>query len=105
MAATLQPECEASLCGCGEEALEMMSKSAYDVLVCDMRMPGMDGAAVLAQAERRFPETARIILSGFAQSEVALRALPVCHRFVAKPLSAADLRTVLLRTVALHELL
>jgi HD-like signal output (HDOD) protein len=70
-----------------------------------MRMPGMDGAAVLAQAEKKFPSTARIILSGYSQYEAALRALPVCHRFLSKPLRADELRMVLLRTVALHRLL
>lgn len=47
--------------GCGEEALEMPAKRAYELLVCDKRMPGMHGAAVLTQAER-FPQAARIIL-------------------------------------------
>ncbi|HEY2736179.1 MAG TPA: HDOD domain-containing protein, partial [Polyangiales bacterium] len=64
-----------------------------------------DGAAVLAQAERRFPSIARIILSGYTQYESALRALPVCHRFLSKPLRAEDLKLVLLRTIALHQLL
>jgi HD-like signal output (HDOD) protein len=82
-----------------------MAKAPFDVLVSDMRMPGMDGAAVLAQAEKKFPSTARIILSGYSQYEAALRALPVCHRFLSKPLRADDLRMVLLRTVALHRLL
>jgi HD-like signal output (HDOD) protein/ActR/RegA family two-component response regulator len=105
MASSLPAECQASFCASGEEALDLMTKSPFDVLVCDMRMPGMDGAAVLTQAERRFPETARVILSGFTQYEVALRALPICHRFVSKPLRAEDLRMVLTRTVDLHALL
>jgi response regulator RpfG family c-di-GMP phosphodiesterase len=83
----------------------MMGTTSYDVLVSDMRMPGMDGAAVLAHAERRFPHTARVILSGYSQYEAALRALPVCHRFLAKPLRAEELHSVLLRTVSLHKLL
>lgn len=105
MTNALRSECEASFCSSGEEALELMSTRSFDVLVSDMRMPGMDGAAVLAHAERRFPECARIILSGYTHYEAALRALPVCHRFLSKPLRAEDLRMVLLRTVALHQLL
>jgi HD-like signal output (HDOD) protein len=105
MTNALRSECEASFAASGEEALNMMGKRPFDVLVSDMRMPGMDGAAVLAQSERHFPETARIILSGYTQYEAALRALPVCHRFLSKPLRAEDLRMVLLRTVALHQLL
>jgi HD-like signal output (HDOD) protein/ActR/RegA family two-component response regulator len=105
MTNALRSECEASFCNSGEEALDLMAKSRFDVLVSDMRMPGMDGAAVLAQAERHFPGTARIILSGYTHYEAALRALPVCHRFLSKPLRADDLRMVLLRTVALHQML
>jgi HD-like signal output (HDOD) protein/ActR/RegA family two-component response regulator len=105
MAHALRAECEASFASSGEEALALMSKSPFDVLVSDMRMPGMDGATVLAQVEQRFPATARIILSGYTQYESALRALPVCHRFLAKPLRSEELRLVLLRTVAMHQLL
>jgi HD-like signal output (HDOD) protein/ActR/RegA family two-component response regulator len=105
MAHGLRGECDAAFASSGEAALEMMGTTSYDVLVSDMRMPGMDGAAVLAQAERRFPQTARIILSGYSQYEAALRALPVCHRFLAKPLRAEELQSVLLRTVSLHKLL
>lgn len=105
MTNALRTECEAAFCSSGEEALELMATRSFDVIVSDMRMPGMDGAAVLAQAERRFPECARIILSGYTHYEAALRALPVCHRFLSKPLRAEDLRMVLLRTVALHQLL
>jgi HD-like signal output (HDOD) protein/ActR/RegA family two-component response regulator len=105
MAHGMREECVASFASSGEEALNMMADNAIDVLVSDMRMPGMDGAAVLTQAERRFPAIARIILSGYTQYESALRALPVCHRFLSKPLRAEELKLVLLRTIALHRLL
>jgi HD-like signal output (HDOD) protein/ActR/RegA family two-component response regulator len=105
MAHGMREECDAAFASSGEEALTLMAGRPFDVLVSDMRMPGMDGAAVLTQAERRFPSIARIILSGYTQYESALRALPVCHRFLSKPLRAEDLRLVLLRTSALHRLL
>jgi HD-like signal output (HDOD) protein/ActR/RegA family two-component response regulator len=105
MAHGMREECDAAFASSGEEALTLMAGRPFDVLVSDMRMPGMDGAAVLTQAERRFPWIARIILSGYTQYESALRALPVCHRFLSKPLRAEDLRLVLLRTIALHRLL
>jgi HD-like signal output (HDOD) protein len=105
MAHGMRDECDAAFAASGEEALNLMADRQFDVLVSDMRMPGMDGAAVLAQAERRYPTIARIILSGYTQYESALRALPVCHRFLSKPLRAEDLKLVLLRTIALHQLL
>jgi HD-like signal output (HDOD) protein/ActR/RegA family two-component response regulator len=105
MAHAMREECQAAFAGSGEEAMKLMAGSPFDVIVSDMRMPGMDGAAVLAQAERRFPGTARIILSGYTQYESTLRALPICHRFLSKPLRAEDLKLVMLRTIALHQLL
>ena len=105
MTHAMRDECEAAFAGSGEEAMNVLAQRPFDVLVSDMRMPGMDGAAVLTQVERRYPAIARIILSGYTQYESALRALPVCHRFLSKPLRAEDLKLVLLRTIALHQLL
>ena len=105
MTHAMREECDAAFASSGEEAMNLLAGRAFDVIVSDMRMPGMDGAAVLAQTERRFPGTARIILSGYTQYESALRALPVCHRFLSKPLRAEDLKLVLLRTIALHQML
>jgi HD-like signal output (HDOD) protein/ActR/RegA family two-component response regulator len=105
MTHAMHEECDAAFASSGEEAMNLLAGRPFDVIVSDMRMPGMDGAAVLAQAERKYPSTARVILSGYTQYESALRALPVCHRFLSKPLRAEDLKLVLMRTIALHQLL
>ena len=89
----------------GAEALDQLAAQPIDVLVTDMRMPGMDGAALLAQAQQHFPGTARVILSGYAQDETLLRAIPVSHRFLSKPLQPAELKLVLFRTIALHQVI
>jgi HD-like signal output (HDOD) protein/ActR/RegA family two-component response regulator len=102
---TLRENFEASFAGSGEEALKLLAEGHFDVLISDMRMPGMDGAALLAHAQKRFPATARVILSGYSQYEAALRALPVAHRFLSKPFRNEDIQTLLLRTVALHKML
>src|SRR5512139_875212 len=65
----------------GPEALELLASEPAAVIVSDMRMPGMDGAELLAEVRRRWPETVRIILSGYADQGAALRAVPVAHRF------------------------
>ena len=49
-------------CG-GREALELMYQSTFDVLVTDVRMPDVDGVALLSEALRVSPQTVRIILS------------------------------------------
>ena len=48
----------------GREALEMLERAPYDVIVTDMRMPGMDGVQLLKEVTKRFPLLVRIILSG-----------------------------------------
>jgi HD-like signal output (HDOD) protein len=89
----------------GNAALAEMEKGAFDVVVSDMRMPGMDGAALLGQVRAEFPGTARIVLSGHAEHEAVVRALPVMHQFLNKPCSSEALKGVIARTCALQELL
>jgi HD-like signal output (HDOD) protein/CheY-like chemotaxis protein len=89
----------------GAQALELLEAEPVQILVTDMRMPGMDGAQLLAEVQRRHPETARIILSGQADEEAALRAVPVAHQFLTKPCDADTLIDALERAAALHRLL
>jgi HD-like signal output (HDOD) protein len=89
----------------GSAALEEMAKTPFDVVVSDMRMSGMDGATLLGQVRNEFPGTARIVLSGHAEHEAVMRALPVMHQFLNKPCSTEALRGVIARTCALQELL
>lgn len=69
----------------GPNALEALSKTPYNVIVTDMRMPGMDGAQVLAEARRLQPHCVRIILSGFADNENVLKAVKPAHLYLSKP--------------------
>ena len=49
-------------CG-GAEALRMLAAANFDVIVVDMRMPGMDGAALLNEVARLYPQMVRLILA------------------------------------------
>lgn len=66
-------------------ALGVLAEDRVDVVVSDMRMPDLDGAAFLGQVRDKWPETVRIVLSGYADEGAALRSVPVAHRFLAKP--------------------
>ena len=48
----------------GEEAMAELERSAWDVIVTDMRMPGIDGATLLRHVQVRHPRVVRIVLSG-----------------------------------------
>ncbi|AUG54255.1 response regulator [Thalassospira marina] len=69
----------------GKMALEMCNSTDMDVVVSDMRMPGMDGSALLEQIRIAHPATTRIILSGFAEDEAILRTVGPAHQYLAKP--------------------
>lgn len=69
----------------GAEALETLMACPFDVVVSDMRMPGMDGAQLLAEVMRSYPKVVRIILSGYSDQEQLLKAEGSAHQFLPKP--------------------
>jgi HD-like signal output (HDOD) protein/CheY-like chemotaxis protein len=81
----------------GENALAELGKQPFDVVVSDMRMPGIDGATLLNEVKLRYPSTARIMLSGHAEKEAIVRALPAVHQLLAKPCNAETLRAAIQR--------
>jgi HD-like signal output (HDOD) protein/CheY-like chemotaxis protein len=87
----------------GDAALAELAIERYDVVVCDMRMPGMDGAAVLGRVQELQPDAVRIILSGSTETDVLTRAGAVAHRFLAKPCDVDELARVVGRATALGE--
>jgi HD-like signal output (HDOD) protein len=89
----------------GQAAIEELKKAPFDVVVSDMRMPGIDGATLLSHVKEHYPASARIILSGHAEREAVVRALPVAHQFLSKPCDAGLLKIVVERACELQTLL
>jgi CheY-like chemotaxis protein len=69
----------------GEAALEALAKRPADVVVSDMRMPGVNGADLFEQISQRWPGIIRIMLSGEAEPDQTMRTVGRSHRFLAKP--------------------
>lgn len=88
-----------------EQALKEIESSEFHVVVSDMRMPNMDGAALLQQIWAHDPGIARIILSGQTDKEAALRSTGTAHQFLAKPCEAEDLRRAVQRACQLRDLM
>jgi len=90
----------------GTEALELLAQAPYDVVVSDMRMPGMDGAELLTNVSRRHPQVARVVLSGDIEPEAAIQVAVAGHRFLTKPSDVQSLVAVieqlLVRTSSAH---
>ena len=59
----------------GQDALALLAGTQVDMIISDMRMPGMDGYALLREVKRLYPETIRLILSGYADERVIFNAL------------------------------
>lgn len=59
----------------GQEGLDLLSTESVDVVVSDMRMPQMDGAAFLKAVRERHPQIERILLTGFADMESTVSAV------------------------------
>lgn len=88
-----------------DSALAELARAPFDVVVSDMRMPRMDGAALLTHVGREHPATARIVLSGHAEREALLRTFPIAHQVLSKPCDPHLLRSTLARTCDLQDLL
>lgn len=88
----------------GNAALEMLAQEPVDVIVTDMRMPQMDGASLLREVKDRYPRVVRIVLSGHAELETALRSVPVAHQFLNKPCEPGVLESVVERACNLQSL-
>ena len=83
--------------GSGEQALEVLEREPVQVVVSDHRMPGMTGATLLSRVRRRWPETIRMMLTGFTEMGVAVEAINQgeIYRLVTKPWNDEELRATI----------
>jgi HD-like signal output (HDOD) protein/CheY-like chemotaxis protein len=86
----------------GAEALALFDRQPIDAIVSDMRMPGMNGAQLLATVQREHPGTARIILSGQADRASVVSSIGSAQQFLAKPCDAAALTAAITRALAVR---
>jgi DNA-binding NtrC family response regulator len=91
--------------GSGAEAIEILAKESFDVVVSDMRMPEMNGAQLLAKIKLGHPDLARVILSGHSERELAMQTVNVAHQFLNKPCDLEELTSVIGKTIQLRRLL
>ncbi len=75
----------------GALALEQLDKVPVDVVISDVMMPGMNGVELLSLVADQHPGTARIILSGHMNKELAARSIGPAHQYLTKPCRADDL--------------
>jgi putative nucleotidyltransferase with HDIG domain len=89
----------------GAAALEELAKTPADVIVSDMRMPGMDGWELLGEVKKLYPQTVRLVLSGHAEARSIMRAVGTAHQYLAKPCESGTLKAAISQTYRLRDLL
>ncbi len=98
-------EWEMGFAASGQEALEFLSKGKFDMLISDMRMPGMNGAQLLNEVRNRFPGVIRIILSGQTDQEAVMKLVLPAHQYLSKPCDPETIKLTIERELQLNELL
>lgn len=77
---------------CGEEALEFLERDSADVVVLDVRMPGMDGLETLNQIKTKYPLVEVVMLTGHASVEVAIHGMEAgAFDYLMKPMDIDEL--------------
>lgn len=81
----------------GEEGLEILGKEKIDLILCDQRMPTMNGFEVLRIARKEYPETMRIMLSGYSDFDNLVKTINEgeIFRFLSKPWDMEELKNVI----------
>jgi len=77
----------------GEDALAILEENIVDIVISDMKMPEMTGEQLLKEVAHKYPETIRIVLSGFAEDDLVMGAINQGHiwGFVHKPWNHSEL--------------
>lgn len=90
-----------------EEALKLLSAVRVDVVISDEKMPGMSGSEFLGVVRKKYPETIRMILTGHASLEGAIRSINEgkIYRFFTKPCNIYDLAVTIRQALQQKELM
>lgn len=105
---SLHSRCAVEVAASGQEGLDILAeRGPFEVVVSDMRMPGMNGAEFLRHCRRRAPDTVRVLLTGFADLDTVVTAVNegYIYRFIGKPCTAQVLYDAIMDAVRQHRLL
>lgn len=95
---------KASFAQSGKEALEMLKSERCDIIISDIKMPGMDGGELLKIVKKNYPHIVRFALSGFNEEELAIQSSNTVHQYFAKPCNWNLLREKIEPVMILREL-
>ncbi len=104
-AESLRPHFDIDMAVSAREAEFMMHKKAYKVVVCDHLMPGGNGLGFLVHAREEYPDTQRILVTGYMKPEMLLRSVneAALYRYLLKPVSLPELVKTVQEAARLHD--
>jgi len=98
---TMSQEWEVAYVERGDAALAMMEEKPFDVVVTDMRMGSVSGAGLINELLKRFPQTVRLVVSGYADEELVMKCVAATHQYFAKPPDLERLKATVRRIACL----
>ncbi len=86
----------------GAEGLEILAANQIHMVISDQRMPNMCGTEFLSQVKKLYPDTIRVVLSGYAEAQVIVDSINrgEVFRFIGKPWQEEDLKGVIRQGLA-----
>jgi response regulator RpfG family c-di-GMP phosphodiesterase len=90
----------------GAQGLELLEQQPVDLVISDMRMPEMDGARFLAQVRERWPNTVRLLLTGYSDVQSIQDAINCgeIYRYITKPWDDNDILLIVRHALERHQL-
>ena len=89
----------------GEKALEILAAEQIDIIISDMRMPGINGLQLLQKTQQLYPGIMRIVLSGQADNEDIIKSVMPIHQYLSKPCDFETIKTTITRILGLKSIL
>ena len=82
----------------GYSALKALERTTYDLVLTDLKMEGMDGLELLSQVQKKSPQTATVMMTGYGSVDSATEAVRRgAYEFLLKPVAVEDLKQAILR--------
>jgi YesN/AraC family two-component response regulator len=103
--ALAEEEYEVATAPSGEEALTLTEETEFDVVLSDIRMPGLDGIELFEAVKKRHPDQIMVMFSGFGDIDVAMEAMRVgAFDSLSKPLIVDELKLTITRALRQNRL-
>jgi DNA-binding NtrC family response regulator len=84
--------CDVEMASSGQDALQAMGQHAFDVVLLDLMMPGMNGMTVLKTIKQKWPESEVVVITGYPAVDTAKEAVTLgAYDYLAKPAGPDDI--------------